>query len=848
MLFCYSIDALEKKPTNPSKYQRKESYKTEDLTIGDIAKLCGTGHCWRAGIYPDGNGTFKKKEVLGAQVIALDFDKAERGPDDAIEYAQSICLPPNFWYPSFSQNPLLIDDEKRAKITRINPTTYKYIISRRDETDIFAFKTGWNYRLVWCLEHQISPTEYEAVYKTLQDAFADFSPDKSTKDCSRLWYGGSLGAEMISDVPLELKALGFLSVCQKVAQGVEPRKAVKQKKGFISDYADIPAPDVVTVGEGWTEKLRGKCLLWDKWTSGQYLDYNQRIALFSNLKYLRYSSKDKSIIADVLSFYRPDTYAGHTCDEEQIRAKFRDSALKPIPIVRGPLGASMTVAEFFSSTSDVTITPDVPKVPLEELDTWMDEHVPLFLSDRTPRLKVLKSQTGSGKTKRVIDYILHRCNLSRCKVIYCAPKHSNLAEVESRLLQGASAVQSEHIFRLPEREYSAADLLYLSLGLPAKTQSAKRSGFIDKLFNEECKGVFLMTHSLLTCLSGVQADLIIIDEEIDSSLVKETRLELPNIATVIPFIDSGTAQKLLTFIDDVKCRTREQGLDIDLSLLRDEVAPQLKEKVDDYIQGTSANLAVGLFDCLKTNGRLSKGKSGMNCIRMVRKSPLIEDSLSNSTPIRVFSAAPISKRTEMYYKAEVDIVEAPLAENKGRLIQFCGMSGARGKQNGNLSKLAAYVKECLPKDVVDNSLLITFMANKEEEEFWRKEGFSLAKNDGKQIHLMNNSGLDCFRGKSLIVLGKLDYPQQYYQDVYDDTHKSEGGCKELSRQNQRIQLNGVSQSLYLFTDKDIRDLQLQNIQAATEQAAGRARALREEGATVYLFCDMVIKDADEVHG
>ena len=44
----------------------------------------------------------------------------------------------------------------------------------------------------------------------------------------------------------------------------------------------------------------------------------------------------------------------------------------------------------------------------------------------------------------------------------------------------------------------------------------------------------------------------------------------------------------------------------------------------------------------------------------------------------------------------------------------------------------------------------------------------------------------------------------------------------------------------------MRKLQLQNIQSATEQSAGRARALREEGATVYLFSNLVIRDADEV--
>jgi hypothetical protein len=74
-------------------------------------------------------------------------------------------------------------------------------------------------------------------------------------------------------------------------------------------------------------------------------------------------------------------------------------------------------------------------------------------------------------------------------------------------------------------------------------------------------------------------------------------------------------------------------------------------------------------------------------------------------------------------------------------------------------------------------------------------------------------------------------------------------AKELPhKQNQTIQLNGFTQTLFLFTDPDMREIQLENIQHIIEQAAGRARALREQGATVHIFCNFVIGDADKVIG
>lgn len=850
--FCYSKDALSRKPKNPAPYQRKENYQQEELSIEEIAKLCGTGHCWRAGIYDLGNGTFKKKEVKAAQVIALDFDKSEHSPHEVIEYAFNVGLPVSFWYPSFSQDPRTLTEKRGPKsaagtVGLINISN-SHTVPNGDFEHVFECKSGWNYRLVWCLVRQISPREYETVYAAIQDLFDRYSPDRSTKDCSRLWYGGKLGYEVLNSEPLPLSALGAITAHSKVREGVEPNKAMKQKKGFIPDYQDMPSPDAVEVGEGWQSELQGRCMLWDKWSSGEYLDYNERIALFSNLRYLKHSNNRKSILKDVLSYYNPKVYAGHTCDEEQIRTKFRDSSLKPFPIVKGLLGVPQTVPEFFSSNPDAPIIPTTQKVSIETLDKWLDKEIPAFLADRQGGVKILKSQTGSGKTQRIIDYVLSSIDLERSKVIYAAPKHSNLKEVEQRLLAKAKPYQFELIKRCPEKEITASDLLYMNLGLPARTRSAKRKGFIDELYSEDTTGIYLMTHSLLTALSGLQPVLIIIDEEIDSSLVKETKLSLTNLSTVIPYLDKATANELVDFMDDVKRRTREDGIDIDVTLLRDKVAPMIEEQVEDYIASTQSGLlAVGLFETYWVEkARLSKDSSGNNCLRFVRKSTLIDDAALYDVPVRVFTATPLHKRTEQYYSQSIEVTEAPLAENKGRLIQYSGISGARGSSGQRLDKLnviCSYVKQVLPQDVIDRSLLITFKGSKEEQEYWAAQGFTLASEDGKQIHLMNNSGLDCFKGKSLIIAGKLDKPLQSYQDEYDDCHSQP---KELTRQNQVIELNGVRQTLYLFDDKEMREQQLQFIQSITEQAAGRARALREGGATVYLFSNLVIADADEV--
>ena len=143
--FCYSKSSYERKPSNAAPLQNKNNYVQEDKTIEEIAELCGTGHAWRAGIYDMSGGTFKKKDVKGNQLIALDFDACAASPLEVVQYAENIGLPANFWYFSYSQEP-----QKAAEIVRKIPTTYKYLLSHREKTDVFSPKSGYNFRLIFC--------------------------------------------------------------------------------------------------------------------------------------------------------------------------------------------------------------------------------------------------------------------------------------------------------------------------------------------------------------------------------------------------------------------------------------------------------------------------------------------------------------------------------------------------------------------------------------------------------------------------------------------------------------------------------------------------------------------------
>ena len=301
MKLIYSNMKADTKSSDARPYQKKTNYTFADVNIADAARLIGEGRAWRAGLYDNSSDSFKKQEVRGAQLIALDFDACPHEPQEIVNYGETIGLLPNFWYYSYSQ----------------------------------GSKPHNNFRVVWCLEDVITPKQYEDVYKALLRAFAAYAPDEATKDCSRLWYGGNSGAHLISDEYTRLSNLGWQTIIEKAREGKRLTDVVKGKKACIANYAGLEMPESVNVlaSKPWWEPLRGR-RLWDLYEGGHYLNYNQRLTLFSNLKFLKYDDTGMSIVKDIMTFYRPDVWAGHTFNEEQLLSMLRERTLRPLPIVR----------------------------------------------------------------------------------------------------------------------------------------------------------------------------------------------------------------------------------------------------------------------------------------------------------------------------------------------------------------------------------------------------------------------------------------------------------------------------------------------------------------------------------
>ena len=818
--FIYSKAGYDFKPTDKgivAGLQNPSNFAFAEVAgIEDIAATIGSGKAWRAGLYDKGITSFRKANVKAAQIIALDFDNCPSKPQEIIDYAESLGICPSAWYYSYSQGK----------------------------------KSGYNFRVLWVLAEPIKPIQYETICKNLLEQFAAFNPDKSTKDVSRLWFGTASGVNVISRKPIPLSVIGWLGVCEKLKNGQTTDKAKKAVKACEKDYyseaaAEDLEPLYISASLPWYDMLQRKCWLWDKWVSGEYLNYNQRLTLFTNLKYLRYNDANMSIVSKVLEYYNANksVYEGHTCDEAQIRSMFLNTTLYARGIVKTDGDERITVKDYIAS-GNASSDNDEPKITLEELDAQLNQRFPLILSD--DRIVYIDAQTACGKTERVIQWLL-RQDLTQKTIIYSVPQYINISEFEERYRAAYREANKGKPFNddidiiniIPRGNYKRKDYILMGLGFTPSTRQDERYHAIQDMINPDKKGLFVCSHQCLVHLRGINADCIIVDENIEDACIFETRFDSVGLNGLTSCMKDEYKQPVRAFIDGLDAM--EQGQEVDITILREAMAAGFDW--DRYIN--SRKIMEGVAKILYSYGAkpvISK-ENGKSVIRFKSKSNLIDEAIQKHIPIKFLSATPQSTKLKALY--DTDLIENEhfdRAINYGVIIQYSGLTAAKGTketQEDNAIKLIKYVKEKIPEDECRQAYVLTY---KDTMEIWERNGFKIPMYNGNKVHIANSAGMDFLKGKIVIVAGKPDLPEFKYNDLYHDLYPDR--ADEPTKGYHDLVIGTRKKKVYLFNDEKLRQIQIENIKLFLEQSVGRARALREVGARVYVFTDFILSDVN----
>lgn len=813
----------EHKPTRDEviECQKRQHYAVKEASAEQFYNWVTEGRCWRAGCLKEGANDFKKASFIGSQIVALDFDNCDKEPDEIVEYADSLGIQPNFYYYSFSQGK----------------------------------KEGNNFRVVWILDRVIEKKQYEALYRAIQQDRVFASADKATKDISRLWFGTRNGGKFLRDEPIAVERFNVFAYDIRnieEADKTETRKTVELDVVEEDDYI-LPLIDVKDTKEQiylpWYELLRGKCDLWDKWVNGEYLHYSQRLLLFTELKKLKYpaniKNEEHTIYYNVMRYYNAELYKDSKCNEREIRYFLSNRTSKANnPIVCG----KWTIAEFFRSGAYTSFKQEVKRISRDELQIEADKVMKETLN--RGGIDYIELQTEVGKTERILNYLRDDVDLTQQKVIYAVPRYNLLDEFIKRA--EGKGISRDTICYPRKVDYTAEELLYLSAGFPqgiaVTEQMLERKKQLQRLRDKKDKGLFLITHSCLSHMSGIECDEIIIDENVEDCLIYKVNIYLKTLNAMEANTEGNAKRELFAFNERVaeiaKTIKEYKAVKVDkpdLELIFKHF--DYRAFVKDSIISDDSKKDVGLLlraDEITVN--VDWNDPPQPYIHFEIVSDLFQHALEKGIKVKLYTGTSKINTLRAGYGDEitdsVNYIQVDRAPQKGEVYQCMEYSGSKARIGDALRG----AKEKLIEYGIDweHTPLLTLKCAVSDA---RKMGFTIpqrttSEGELEDLYIENCSGIDCLKGQDLIVVGKVDIPRNAYVDMLHNPtlDTSMGTTMKV------IPDTGKAAMIYGFINNELWKLQCEKIREATEQAVGRGRNLWYEN-NVYVFCDFPVRAA-----
>ena len=797
--------------------QRANQYVVIDETPQEVYKQITSGHCWRPGLYKEGATTSTKESFIGAEVLALDFDDMEAEPQEIVEYCRKLGIEPNFWYYTFRQGQ-----------TPLN-----------------------RYRIVWYLDTFLNQVEYEVLYERLLADKVFTQADHKPKDISRLWIGTNKGGQFIKETPTTISA--FDKVLKNDIVIELKQEKIKKRAEYKQTDIDTQLSCELSSAVEWWNDLKYNCELWRAWVNQEpYLEYNQRLLLWFNLKNIIYSGMtvDESrqrTLDIIMSYYNANVYKGSKCNKTQIEKKLYDKRGIAEPII---FNNSYTVAEWYN-----TINIKLERQSLEDEDKQMNDFIPQVLEESG--IKYVECQTEAGKTERILQY-LSKQDYSKRKIIYAVPTYILIQEARERLKNmGFTDVKT------PQKiDYDEKQEMYLAFAfiknIKQTEEMINRKKEIDEVISTD-KGLFIITHSLLSHIRNVKADLIICDENIEDYLCSRHIIKEDVLTSLYPFYDKyfdskgnevggrAIVERLFTFIHDNKRGTKIDYDKFELNKVFFGFKPDMainrldKDKAKD----------IGLLERAE-NIRVGIDKDGVKYVYFENPSRILRIAYLNKIPLKLFTGTPkiyqlraSLKRDKIYGEKLMKEIGEPLkitrADTMGRVFRFCKTGATGSKHSIENGKTIEFAKEVLTELGVDwqNTNCLTLKACKEK---LKKEHFKIPQveinGELKDLYIENCAGYDGLKGQDLIVIGKPEIELNAYLDMIDI---EDGENIALTTKPRVIEDTGKIININGYDNDDIWPLQAEQIRERLEQAVGRARSLRFQ-CNVYVFADYALRN------
>jgi hypothetical protein len=686
------------------------------------------------------------------------------------------------------------------------------------------------FRLIILLDQPITDS---TIAKSIRENLIEcLGADRACKDSARIFLGGTTG-EIHTETPNTINQLVQFAGIQEVAKDNLQTRNLQKFSSFynITNRSDqdsaIPPyqhidPRLEYLNSHKQNKFNydlaiEKLQILKDFTSGKELKYLQLIGLATNLihvnggfKFMRehmekfnaqgktkYKSEDFAILRESkFNEYYPQRLEKFSpYIEDHVYTDIIDAVKKP----RG----------------EVQIIDPKIKIELSEAEALFDLEFQRIIQSKSNDIFILKTQTAIGKSTRLTQ---------QKKTTLAFPTHKLKEEISNKMRVDHHLVPDLPIFkdsRINDRitiYYSAGlnDDVYMLLNSVAYIMNADyceddrklARTYLEAISNSYTTKKTVLTTHIRALYDQYSHNTVVFDEDPLESLLT---IEKFNFADLLILEQSINEKEPISKLIDL-IRTAKPGIiyTIDqLEIDRHRIAELVSENK------FSSNL-------IQFFGAISFCKDKQNpCIIHYQ----IKRSIPSNKKVIIMSATPQIEVYKALYGDRVKVVDIPMAESQGEIIQHTKNGYSRSYlKNNDISDLVEHIGE---------RRVITFQNYKK-----------LFPTANPTVHFQNCEGYDFLNGIDLAVVGTPHKNELYY---FFTAHAIGIDLSQvnLKLQDLKIDWKGFRFRFTTYEDERLRNIQLEAIEAELVQAVGRSRSLRTD-AQVIVYSNLPLQICSKI--
>jgi hypothetical protein len=740
-------------------------------------------------------GTRNNKNWTGQQTFMIDFDSGVK-PKEIIDRLSEFGIIVNIIYYTFSHT----EDHPRFRIViLLEEPIYEY----------------------WLADY---------IRKGLVKGLAGC--DTKCKDAARMFLGGIRSEELSKEHTDVLDLYNFSSIQLVAGDNLQTRK-LKKNDTFYNIYNrstsftakkensqnNDPRLEYLRFNKTKDfdfEVAKNKVKIVSDFASGIELKYKKLFGLATNLIHVKggekfmketmhhfnslgkteYKNEDFAIIPTIKYYdYLPERlerYSPYTEDHN-----FTDV----IDAVKKPRG-------------ELQIINPLNKIKLPEAEAILNSEFEKVIKSNDNNIYIFKTQTAIGKTSKIIGLE---------KTILAFPTHDLKSEISERMNIDYIVVPEIPTFNdelinekikifynigLNKEVYKLINIIayFLDADYSEKDREIARNYLKNINESNNASKTVLTTH-LRALFDQYNHNTVVFDEDPINSILSIKKFELSDLIRLEQL--ANDREPITQLIDLI--RTTESGVitPINQNFIDKK---EISKLVSNY--HTKSNL-LQFFNAVT----FCKDKLNPNIIHYQ-----IKRDIPNNKKIIIMSATPQIEVYKSLYGDRVKIIDIPLAENKGKIIQLTKNGYSRSYLKNN--KVPELIEQ------IGDRQVITFQKHK-----------NIFPTAHQLVHFGNCEGYDFLNGVDLNVIGTPHKNELNYLFIAHTIGIDLSGIN-LELQDLKIDWNGFRFRFTTYEDERLRKIQLESIEAELVQAIGRARSLRTN-AEVIVYSNLPLQITDK---